>query len=111
MPEIKTKHKSQPVLNTAQQHMQRTGSWNIRILPAITQRKKSPGRQGMPFGMRGHYCSMKFVLFVTVTAPRNPRCLRKTPVSRKSYRRFSKIVGKYVAELREMPPPSARGSM
>lgn len=29
--------------------------------------------------MQGHYCSMKFALFATVTAPRNPQCPRKTP--------------------------------
>ena len=122
MPEIKTKRKSQPVLNTAQQQMQRSfvrsraeqtahRQLEQSESPSNYAEEKSPGRQRMPFGMRGHYCSMKIAPFVTVTAPRNPRCLRKTPVGRKSHRRFSKIVGKYMAELREMLPPSARRSM
>ena len=62
-------------------------------------------------GMQGHYCSMKYALFVTVTAPRNPRCLRKTPVSRIPRERFSEIARKYAADLREKLPPSARENM
>lgn len=97
------------------------------------QRKKSPGRQRMPFGMWGHLqgkvfgCfSNKATILQVWTAHRSlhpPRLrsipaillpaikLRKTPVSRKPCERFSEIVGKYAAGLCEMLPPFAHGSM
>ena len=63
MPEIKTKHKSQPVLNTAQQQMQR-GFVRAKQEQAVHRQseqsespsnyaeEKSPGRQRIPFGMQ-----------------------------------------------------------
>ena len=122
MPEIKAKHKSQPVLNTAQQQMQRSfvRAKQEQAAHRQSEQSESPSNYAEEKVSRtaedavweqGHYCSMKFALFATVTAPRNPQCLRKTPIGRKSHGRFFKIIGKYAAELRKMLPPSAHGSM
>ena len=74
MPEIKTRQrKNQPVMNTAQQQMQRNfvrskaeqaaHRQSERSDSPIMRKKKSPGRQRMPFGMGPPWLCGKYARF------------------------------------------------
>lgn len=122
MPEIKTKHKSQPVLNTAQQQMQR-GFVRAKQEQAVhrqSEQSESPSNYAEEKVSRTAEDTVRDAGSLLQHEIRSVRHRDSTPKSTVSAenagrqevaREVSKIVGKYAAELRKILPPSAHGSM
>ena len=148
MPEIKTKHKSQPVLNTAQQQMQRgfvrakqeqavhrqseqsespsnyaeekvsrTAEDTVRDAGSLLQheirsvRHSGSTSESMGFENSPESSAPAETRRPTIYSGSPASEPQKTPVCRKPCERSSEIAGKYAAEVCEMLPPSAHGSV